>query len=77
MNDTSAKSEYFDKILKRHALYQAKYDIVSDKNSENHSYGSLTTASTSIEQSKIKIEKLKKQLMEEENNLLNLYKHKK
>jgi hypothetical protein len=77
MNDTKAKSQFFDKILKRHAIYQAKYDIVSNKNSdEEHSHGSLTTGS-SIEQSKAKIEKLKKQLMEEENNLLNLYKHKK
>ncbi len=78
MNDAKAKSEFFDLILKKHGYYEAKNEVVYDKRKDDSTFvrKGLKASESSIEDSKAKVNKLKKQLMDEEQNLLKLYKNK-
>jgi hypothetical protein len=69
--------------MKRHGYYKAKYDILYQRNKTERktTYKSLSKMDkgikSEIESQKNKINSLKKQLLDEENNLLKLYKSKK
>jgi hypothetical protein len=77
------KNSTFDFVLKKHGYYKAKYEILYQRSKESDdnekSKESKNTPSqkpaleTNIKLSKDKILKLKKQLLEEEKNLLNIY----
>ncbi len=70
----------FDNIMKKHGFYEAKYEILYQRSREEKLNKYQTEGRPGLEinilQSKNKIENLKKQLLSEEKNLLNLYNRK-
>jgi hypothetical protein len=63
--------------LKKHGFYEAKYEILFQRNREENLNKSNSEGRSGLEinilQSKNKIENLKKDLLKEEKKLLNLY----
>jgi hypothetical protein len=67
----------FDNIMKKHGFYEAKYEILYQRSREEKLSKYQAEGRPGLEinilQSKNKIENLKKQLITEEKNLLNMY----